>query len=101
MELDRTRIAGTPFSRLCAWRVLSRRACRLHLFGLSRMLISATGPGRATQAEPQVDTGRNGGDGGARKNLYHLILDGKTQRCGAGGRAARRGMGVSLDPLLK
>lgn len=33
----------------------------------SLLVISATGPGRATQAEPQADTGRNGGVGGMQK----------------------------------
>lgn len=35
---------------------------------------------------------------GACKICITLILDSKTQRCGAGGRAARRGMG-SLSTL--
>lgn len=33
----------------------------------SLLIISATGPGRATRAEPQADTGRNGGVGGMQK----------------------------------
>lgn len=40
-------------------------------FLVASWLFPPLGRGRATQAEPQADTGRNGGNGGMQ-NLYHF-----------------------------
>lgn len=72
--------------------------CSAGAFLVAFLVISATGPGTGdtSGAAGRYRTKRR--RRGHAKICITLILDSKTQRCGAGGRAARRGMG-SLSTL--
>lgn len=65
----RTRITGTPFSRLCAWRVVSRRAAQEPFLVAPGYFRHWAGDGGDERSRRQIqdETEETGGTGGHAK----------------------------------